>query len=85
MSKKTEIKVYLPVKMVGELEAKKRAGIRSEFIRNAIRRSLDKEEEFDLWDIDTEAIVNEAIVRLRSKISSGDLTYTIQFIRRLFQ
>ena len=41
MSYKTEIKVYLPVKLVGELERYKRTGSRSSFIEKAIRRTLD--------------------------------------------
>ena len=41
MSYKTEIKVYLPVKMVGELERYKRTGSRSSFVEKAIRRKLD--------------------------------------------
>ena len=41
MSYKTEIKVYLPVKLVGELERYKRTGTRSKFVENAIRMKLD--------------------------------------------
>jgi len=41
MSYKTEIKVYLPVKMVGELERYKRTGSRSSFIEKAIKMKLD--------------------------------------------
>ncbi len=84
MSKKTEIKVYLPIKMVGELEAKKRAGVRSEFIRNAIRRSLDKESEFDIWDLDSNDIIDEAIIRLRVEMMKNEKTLT-DFLKRLFQ
>ena len=84
MSKKTEIKVYLPMKMVGELEAKKRAGVRSEFIRNAIRRSLDKESEFDIWDLDSNDIIDEAIIRLRVEMMKNEKALT-DFLRRLFQ
>jgi len=62
MSKKMEIKVYLPSKLVGELESRKRAGIRSKFIEKAIRKRLKNEEEFDLWDIPKEEIYKMARV-----------------------
>lgn len=40
MSRKQEIKVYLPMKLVGELEGRKRLGTRSRFIRDAITAKL---------------------------------------------
>tara|TARA_R100000654_G_scaffold36569_1_gene62222 strand:+ start:262 stop:528 length:267 start_codon:yes stop_codon:yes gene_type:complete len=42
MSKKTEIKVYLPTRLVGELESRKRSGVRSKFIAEAIREKIDR-------------------------------------------
>ena len=62
MSRKSEIKVYLPTKLVGELESRKRAGIRSKFIEEAIRKRLKKEEEFDIWDIPKKEIYKMARV-----------------------
>jgi len=50
MSYKTEIKVYLPVKMVGELERYKRTGSRSSFVEKAVRRKLDGLEEHSMSD-----------------------------------
>ena len=40
MSRKREIKVYLPEKMVGELEGRKRLGTRSKFIQESIQKNL---------------------------------------------
>lgn len=53
MRQKIEIKVYLPYKMVGELEGYRRKGNRSSFIESCIRNRLDAEEEFSFKDIET--------------------------------
>ncbi len=66
MAKKTEIKVYLPTKMVGELESRKRAGVRSKFIRDAIRFKLNGEEEYDIADECDAIIIDECVVRMRA-------------------
>ena len=50
MAYKTEIKVYLPVKLVGELERYKRTGTRSQFIEKAIEQKLQATEGFTLKD-----------------------------------
>lgn len=50
MAYKTEIKVYLPVKLVGQLERYKRTGTRSQFIEKAVRRKLDGLEELSMGD-----------------------------------
>ena len=42
MGRKSEIKVYLPERLVGELEGRRRMGTRSKFIENAINRYLRK-------------------------------------------
>lgn len=63
MSRKTEIKVYLPTKLVGELEPRKRAGIRSKFIEQAIRSRLKKEEEFDIWSLTEIQVYRQARVK----------------------
>ena len=44
MARKSEIKVYLPERLVGELEGRRRMGTRSKFIENAINRYLRKVE-----------------------------------------
>ena len=52
MSQKSEIKVYLPTKLVGELESRKKAGVRSKFIKNAIREKLDRREKSSPYDFE---------------------------------
>lgn len=51
MRNKTEIKVYLPIKMVGELERHRVNGNRSNFIEKAVRARLDDEDAFSFADI----------------------------------
>ena len=53
MRQKIEIKVYLPYKMVGELEGYRRKGNRSSFIESCIKNRLEAEEEFSFKDIET--------------------------------
>lgn len=48
--------------MVGELEARRKNGMRSKFIEQAVRNRLDGEEKFDLWDIDEKEILKMARV-----------------------
>jgi metal-responsive CopG/Arc/MetJ family transcriptional regulator len=50
MARKHEIKVYLPERLVGELEGRKRLGTRSKFIENAINNYLRKQENFSPYD-----------------------------------
>ena len=57
MSKKQEIKVYLPAKMVGELESRRKAGVRSKFIADAIRAKLDKRSESSPWDFELQFLL----------------------------
>jgi metal-responsive CopG/Arc/MetJ family transcriptional regulator len=42
MSGKTEIKVYLPSRLVGQLDSRKQAGVRSKFIKEAIEEKLSR-------------------------------------------
>ena len=57
MRKKIEIKVYLPYKMVGELEGYRRKGNRSSFIESCIKNRLEAEEEFSFRDIETHRLL----------------------------
>lgn len=57
MKKKVEIKVYLPYLMVGELEIKRKQGLRSKYIEDAIRNRLDGEENFSFRDIETHRLL----------------------------
>jgi hypothetical protein len=50
MSRKQEIKVYLPVFQIGQMEHMKNKGTRSAFISNAIRSKLDKLEKSSPFD-----------------------------------
>jgi len=50
MARKGEIKVYLPEKMIGELEGRKRMGTRSKFIQNAVEKYLRQREEVSPYD-----------------------------------
>ena len=43
--------------MVGELEAKKRAGKRSKFVEDAVRKMLDEEASFTINDVPTRQIM----------------------------
>ena len=67
MSRKTKINVLLPIKMVGELERLSKIGKRSEFIQKAIRSRLDKQDDFDLWDVDDTDILKMARVIAQKK------------------
>jgi len=50
MSQKSEIKVYLPLKLIGELEGRKRIGQRSRFIEAAVREKLSRHQHATLQD-----------------------------------
>jgi metal-responsive CopG/Arc/MetJ family transcriptional regulator len=63
MRQKIEIKVYLPIKMVGELETRRKAGLRSKFVEEAIRNHLDDESEFNVRDIDNKRLMAALIGR----------------------
>jgi metal-responsive CopG/Arc/MetJ family transcriptional regulator len=51
MARKQEIKVYLPERLVGELEGRKRLGTRSKFIENAINVLLRKQADFSPYNL----------------------------------
>jgi metal-responsive CopG/Arc/MetJ family transcriptional regulator len=57
MRNKVEIKVYLPIKMVGELESRNKNRLRSKFIEDAIRNRLDGQEGFSMKDITTRQLL----------------------------
>lgn len=67
MRYKSEIKVYLPIQMIGELEQKKKYGKRSEFIEKAIRDRLDDERSFSLADVETKYIMAVLTSRLTDR------------------
>lgn len=63
MRKKIEIKAYLPYMMVGELEPKRKAGKRSQFIEKAVRARLDGEDAFRVQDLPTRRILALVMAR----------------------
>ena len=65
MRNKTEIKVYLPIKMVGELERHRVNGNRSNYIEKAIRAKLDGEDAFSFSDISN----RQLMAMLHSRLS----------------
>ena len=69
MRKKIEIKVYLPYLMVGELESKRKNGLRSKYIEEAVRNRIDNETSFELKDVDTRTL----LVHLRNRQTSKQL------------
>lgn len=57
MARKTEIKVYLPERLVGELEGRRRMGTRSKFIEQAIQDKLKKMNLASLQDFNPVAML----------------------------
>lgn len=78
MRQKVEIKVYLPYLMVGELESRKKQGLRSKFVEDAIRNRLDGEENFSFRDISTSRLL--AILHSRF---SEDQVFQLMITNRL--
>jgi len=81
MSQKTEIKVYLPMKLVGELESKKRNGMRSKFIETAIRDKLRHIESSTMGDYSTLALLCH--VRDRPEIRDHQFNILQMFIEEM--
>ena len=71
--------------MIGELERKKRAGKRSQFIEGSIRARLQQEQAFDIWDLPTEEILDEAVARLRTVIEKDRNTALVLFLARVLK
>jgi metal-responsive CopG/Arc/MetJ family transcriptional regulator len=85
MSKKQEIKVYLPAKMVGELESRRKAGVRSKFIADAIRGKLDKRSQSSPWDFELHLLLCTARDMLHkmagSKLSINQSVILVKMIQ----
>jgi metal-responsive CopG/Arc/MetJ family transcriptional regulator len=73
MRNKIEIKVYLPIKMVGELEERNKQRRRSKFIESAIRCKLDASDEFSLIDIPTRQLLAALLSRDVSEFVKGSI------------
>tara|TARA_R100001463_G_scaffold130011_1_gene189139 strand:- start:951 stop:1235 length:285 start_codon:yes stop_codon:yes gene_type:complete len=85
MSRNQEIKVYLPVKLVGELEAKKRAGTRSKFIREAIQEKIKRVEKASLDDWQSIVMLCCVRDRLFKSIGYGISKETSEIYQTLLQ
>lgn len=85
MSRNQEIKVYLPVKLVGELEAKKRAGTRSKFIREAIQEKIKRVEKSSLDDWQSIVMLCCVRDRLFKSIGYGISKETSEIYQQLLQ
>lgn len=73
MARKSEIKVYLPERLVKELEGRKRAGIRSKFIEDAINSYLRKHQKLNLDEINTLVM----LCQCRDRLSSNRLVHDL--------
>lgn len=73
MAYKTEIKVYLPVKLVGELERYKRTGTRSQFIEKAISEKLSGIEGHKMSD--TQMIAHMCWVRDNANLGPFEVVF----------
>ncbi len=76
MSRKQEIKVYLPVFQVGQMEHMKNKGTRSVFISNAIRSKLDKLDKASPFDYSVPVLLATA----RDSLDDEFLISLIQLI-----
>ncbi len=79
MSRKGEIKVYLPQKLIGELEGRRRAGTRSKFIQHAIEKYLRQRSEVSPYDFTTVHLISTAAEKLRKEglTTFADILYAI--------
>ena len=69
MSRKQEIKVYLPVFLVGQLEHMKHKGTRSKFIENAIKSKLDKLENSTPFDYSIPVLLATARTKINEELN----------------
>ena len=88
MAKKTEIKVYLPAHLVGQLETRRKAGVRSKFIQTAIQKLLDKDLNYEIEDEDFQTIIDHAVYRLRGLKNRNAELFAVELgimLRRIFK
>ena len=77
MSQKSEIKVYLPLKLIGELEGKKRAGMRSKFIEKAINEKLKNTQGSYMDDFPTLPLLCHLRERLEEDYGGPNITSSL--------
>lgn len=85
MSKKSEIKVYLPLKLIGQLEEKKKAGVRSKFIKEAIQEKISRVENATLDDWSSVIMLCCVRDRLHKAIGYGISKMESDIYRKLLQ
>lgn len=81
MSRKQEIKVYLPPKLIGELEGRRRMGTRSKFIQNAVEKYLRQRTEVSPFDFETVHL----LCTVRDKLRQDGLTTFANIIQALIE
>lgn len=81
MSRKQEIKVYLPPKLIGELEGRKRMGTRSKFIQNAIEKYLRQRAEISPYDFP----IVQLLCVVRDKFREDGLTTFANIIQAMIE
>jgi hypothetical protein len=69
MSRKQEIKVYLPVFQVGQMEHMKNKGTRSAFISNAIRSKLEKLDKASPFDYSIPVLLATARTKINEELN----------------
>ena len=81
MSRKQEIKVYLPPKLIGELEGRKRLGTRSKFIQHAVEKYLRQRAEVSPYDFGTVQL----LCVVRDKFTEDGLTTFANIIQAMIE
>ena len=81
MSRKQEIKVYLPPKLIGELEGRKRMGTRSKFIQNAVEKYLRQRAEISPYDFN----LVQLLCVTRDKFREDGLTTFANIIQAMIE
>ncbi len=71
--------------MIGKLEFRKRSGVRSKFIRDAIEFKLNGEDEFAIEDLPTELILDNAVWRLRGLADGSRNEALVLLIQRVLK
>ena len=81
MARKQEIKVYLPPKLIGELEGRRRMGTRSKFIQNAIEKYLRQRVEVSPFDFE----IVHLLCTVRDKLTEDGLTTFASIIQAIIE
>jgi len=81
MARKQEIKVYLPPKLIGELEGRRRLGTRSVFIQHAIEKYLRQRAEVSPFDFETVHL----LCTVRDKLREDGLTTFANIIQAIIE